>query len=96
MPSLVQKWQNIQKELDEEENSSSSDEDRGVLSQKRIDEWKVQQLTRYVTPAPFHSAKSASRLFCHRIRITEVTTFYFPICGGKNSRHSSLWDFPLK
>lgn len=45
MPSLVQKWQNIQKELDEEENSSSSDEDRGVLSQKRIDEWKVQQLT---------------------------------------------------
>ncbi|XP_069821920.1 formin-binding protein 4 [Dendropsophus ebraccatus] len=45
MPSLVQKWQNIQKELDEEENSSSSDEDRSVLNQKRIDEWKIQQLT---------------------------------------------------
>ncbi|KAM4017032.1 formin-binding protein 4 isoform 2-T2 [Anomaloglossus baeobatrachus] len=45
MPSLVQKWQNIQKELDEEENSSSSDEDRSVLNQKRIDEWKMQQLS---------------------------------------------------
>ncbi|XP_056382550.1 formin-binding protein 4 [Hyla sarda] len=44
MPSLVQKWQNIQKELDEEENSSSSDEDRTVVNQKRIDEWKMQQL----------------------------------------------------
>ncbi|KAM9302120.1 formin-binding protein 4 [Gastrophryne carolinensis] len=45
MPSLVQKWQSIQKELDEEENSSSSDEDRGVQNQKRIDDWKMQQLT---------------------------------------------------
>ncbi|XP_075044183.1 formin-binding protein 4 isoform X2 [Mixophyes fleayi] len=45
MPSLVQKWQNIQKELDEEENSSSSDEDRKVVSQKRIDEWRMQQLS---------------------------------------------------
>ncbi|XP_063800622.1 formin-binding protein 4 [Pseudophryne corroboree] len=45
MPSLVQKWQNIQKELDEEENSSSSDEDRKVLNQKRIDEWRIQQLS---------------------------------------------------
>ncbi|XP_073397646.1 formin-binding protein 4 isoform X1 [Dendrobates tinctorius] len=45
MPSLVQKWQNIQKELDEEENSSSSDEDRSVLNQKRIEEWKLHQLS---------------------------------------------------
>ncbi|KAM3919818.1 formin-binding protein 4 [Leptodactylus fuscus] len=45
MPSLVQKWQNIQKELDEEDNSSSSDEDRSVLNQKRIEEWKLQQLS---------------------------------------------------
>ncbi|XP_053576338.1 formin-binding protein 4 [Bombina bombina] len=45
MPSLVQKWQSIQRELDEEENSSSSDEDRIVVNQKRIDEWKMQQLT---------------------------------------------------
>ncbi|XP_068116215.1 formin-binding protein 4 [Hyperolius riggenbachi] len=44
MPSLVQKWQSIQKELDEEENSSSSEEDRTVVNQKRIDEWKMQQL----------------------------------------------------
>uniref|UniRef100_A0A8D0BX39 Formin-binding protein 4 n=1 Tax=Salvator merianae TaxID=96440 RepID=A0A8D0BX39_SALMN len=44
MPSLVKKWQSIQRELDEEENSSSSDEDREVLSQKRIEEWKQQQL----------------------------------------------------
>nr|XP_033784280.1 formin-binding protein 4 isoform X2 [Geotrypetes seraphini] len=45
MPSLVQKWQSIQRELDEEENSSSSEEDKDVLSQKRIDDWKLQQLT---------------------------------------------------
>ncbi|XP_072278005.1 formin-binding protein 4 [Pyxicephalus adspersus] len=45
MPSLVQKWQSIQKELEEEENSSSSEEDRGVLNQKRIEEWKIQQLS---------------------------------------------------
>ncbi|KAM5137918.1 formin-binding protein 4 [Mantella aurantiaca] len=45
MPSLVQKWQNIQKELDEEDNSSSSDEDRGVLNQKRIEEWKTHQMS---------------------------------------------------
>ncbi|XP_018415244.1 PREDICTED: LOW QUALITY PROTEIN: formin-binding protein 4 [Nanorana parkeri] len=45
MPSLVQKWQNIQKELDEEENSSSSDEDRCVVNQKRIEEWKVHQMS---------------------------------------------------
>ncbi|KAM8940416.1 formin-binding protein 4 [Pelodytes ibericus] len=45
MPSLVQKWQSIQKELDEEEHSSSSDEDRGVLNQKRIDDWRIQQLS---------------------------------------------------
>ncbi|XP_054826959.1 formin-binding protein 4 [Eublepharis macularius] len=44
MPSLVKKWQSIQRELDEEENSSSSDEDRDVMSQKRIEEWKQQQL----------------------------------------------------
>ncbi|XP_063294117.1 formin-binding protein 4 [Pelobates fuscus] len=44
MPSLVQKWQSIQKELDEEELSSSSDEDRSVSNQKRIEDWKNQQL----------------------------------------------------
>ncbi|XP_032073997.1 formin-binding protein 4 isoform X2 [Thamnophis elegans] len=44
MPSLVKKWQSIQRELDEEENSSSSDDDREVMSQKRIEEWKQQQL----------------------------------------------------
>ncbi|XP_015270000.1 PREDICTED: formin-binding protein 4 isoform X1 [Gekko japonicus] len=44
MPSLVKKWQSIQRELDEEENSSSSDEGRDVMSQKRIEEWKQQQL----------------------------------------------------
>ncbi|KAG8431547.1 hypothetical protein GDO86_018316, partial [Hymenochirus boettgeri] len=45
MPSLVQKWQSIQKQLEEEENSSSSEEDRDVVNQKRIDDWKVQQLS---------------------------------------------------
>ncbi|KAM4617366.1 formin-binding protein 4 [Discoglossus pictus] len=45
MPSLVQKWQSIQRELDEEENSSSSDEDREVVNQKRIEDWKVHQFT---------------------------------------------------
>ncbi|XP_026166764.1 formin-binding protein 4 isoform X2 [Mastacembelus armatus] len=44
MPSLVKKWQSIQKELDEEEKSSSSDEDREQLSKKSIEEWKQQQL----------------------------------------------------
>lgn len=44
MPSLVKKWQSIQKELDEEEKSSSSDEDRDQLSKKNIEEWKQQQL----------------------------------------------------
>ncbi|XP_043938026.1 formin-binding protein 4 [Protopterus annectens] len=43
MPSLVQKWQSIQRELDEEK-SSSSDEDRATLAKKRIEEWKYQQL----------------------------------------------------
>lgn len=44
MPSLVQKWQSIQKELDEEEKSSSSDEDRDQLNKRGIEEWKQQQL----------------------------------------------------
>lgn len=44
MPSLVKKWQTIQKELDEEEKSSSSDEDRDLLNKKSIEEWKQQQL----------------------------------------------------
>ncbi|KAF7663627.1 hypothetical protein LDENG_00205760 [Lucifuga dentata] len=44
MPSLVKKWQSIQKELDEEEKSSSSDEDRDQLNKKNIEEWKQQQL----------------------------------------------------
>ncbi|XP_066556798.1 formin-binding protein 4 isoform X2 [Amia ocellicauda] len=44
MPSLVKKWQSIQRELDEEEKSSSSDEDRDQLNHKRIEEWKQQQL----------------------------------------------------
>lgn len=44
MPSLVKKWQNIQKELDEEDKSSSSDEDRDQLNSRRIEEWKHQQL----------------------------------------------------
>nr|XP_023673097.1 formin-binding protein 4 isoform X1 [Paramormyrops kingsleyae] len=45
MPSLVKKWQSIQRELDEEEKSSSSDEDRDQVNSKRIEEWKQQQLT---------------------------------------------------
>uniref|UniRef100_UPI00398E397C formin-binding protein 4 isoform X2 n=1 Tax=Pristiophorus japonicus TaxID=55135 RepID=UPI00398E397C len=45
MPSLVKKWQSIQRELDEDEHSSSSeDEQRGILAHKRIEEWKQQQL----------------------------------------------------
>lgn len=48
MPSLVKKWQSIQKELDEEEKSSSSDEDRELLNKKSIEEWKLQQLSTYV------------------------------------------------
>lgn len=47
MPSLVKKWQSIQKELDEEEKSSSSDEDRDQLTKKSIEEWKHQQLLTY-------------------------------------------------
>uniref|UniRef100_A0A3Q3L839 Formin binding protein 4 n=1 Tax=Labrus bergylta TaxID=56723 RepID=A0A3Q3L839_9LABR len=43
MPSLVKKWQSIQKELDEEEKSSSSDEDRDQLNKKTIEDWKQQQ-----------------------------------------------------
>lgn len=48
MPSLVKKWQSIQKELDEEEKSSSSDEDRDQLNKKSIEEWKHQQILTYV------------------------------------------------
>eukprot|EP00063_Salmo_salar_P050527 XP_014025362.1 PREDICTED: formin-binding protein 4-like isoform X1 [Salmo salar] len=44
MPSLVKKWQSIQKELDEEEQASSSDEDRDQLNKRSIEEWKQQQL----------------------------------------------------
>ncbi|EHB13195.1 Elongation factor 2 kinase [Heterocephalus glaber] len=44
MPSSVKKWQTIQRELDEEENSSSSEEDRESTAQKRVEEWKQQQL----------------------------------------------------
>ncbi|XP_051884938.1 LOW QUALITY PROTEIN: formin-binding protein 4 [Pristis pectinata] len=45
MPSLVKKWQSIQRELDEDEHSSSSeDEQRAILAHKRIEEWKQQQL----------------------------------------------------
>jgi len=49
MPSLVKKWQSIQKELDEEEKSSSSDEDRDQLNKKNIEEWRQQQLVTYVS-----------------------------------------------
>lgn len=49
MPSLVKKWQSIQKELDEEEKSSSSDEDREQLNKKSIEDWKQQQLVTYVS-----------------------------------------------
>ncbi|XP_075944852.1 formin-binding protein 4 isoform X1 [Anarhichas minor] len=45
MPSLVMKWQSIQKELDEEEKSSSSDEDRDQLNKKSIEDWKHQQFS---------------------------------------------------
>lgn len=45
MPSLVKKWQSIQKELDEEEKSSSSEEDRDQLKSRYIEEWKQQQLS---------------------------------------------------
>lgn len=48
MPSLVKKWQSIQKELDEEEKTSSSDEDRDLLNKKSIEDWKQQQLVTYV------------------------------------------------
>lgn len=48
MPSLVKKWQSIQKELDEEEKSSSSDEDRDQLNKKSIEDWKHQQILTYV------------------------------------------------
>lgn len=48
MPSLVKKWQSIQKELDEEEKSSSSDEDRDHMNKKNIEEWKHQQILTYV------------------------------------------------
>ncbi|XP_069750500.1 LOW QUALITY PROTEIN: formin-binding protein 4 [Narcine bancroftii] len=45
MPLLVKKWQSIQRELDEDEQSSSSeDEQRTLLAHKRIEEWKQQQL----------------------------------------------------
>nr|XP_057932198.1 LOW QUALITY PROTEIN: formin-binding protein 4 [Doryrhamphus excisus] len=44
MPSLVKKWQSIQKELEEEEKSSSSDEDREQLNKRSIEDWKQQQL----------------------------------------------------
>lgn len=47
MPSLVKKWQSIQRELDEDEQSSSSeDEQRTVQAHKRIEEWKQHQLIR--------------------------------------------------
>ncbi|XP_068459222.1 formin-binding protein 4 isoform X2 [Clinocottus analis] len=45
MPSLVKKWQSIQKELDEEEKTSSSDEDRDQINKKNIEDWRKQQLT---------------------------------------------------
>jgi len=48
MPSLVKKWQSIQKELDEEEKSSSSDEDRDQMNKKNIEDWRQQQLHTYV------------------------------------------------
>ncbi|XP_078076474.1 formin-binding protein 4 isoform X2 [Mustelus asterias] len=45
MPSLVKKWQSIQRELDEDEHSSSSeDEQRVIQAHRRIEEWKQQQL----------------------------------------------------
>ncbi|MBZ3882288.1 Formin-binding protein 4 [Sciurus carolinensis] len=54
MPSLVKKWQSIQRELDEEENSSSSEEDRESTAQKRIEEWKQQQLVRACLSSALH------------------------------------------
>ncbi|KAJ3596587.1 hypothetical protein NHX12_002992 [Muraenolepis orangiensis] len=44
MPSLVKKWQSIQKELDEEDKSSSSEEDRDQSNKRTIEEWKHQQV----------------------------------------------------
>lgn len=54
MPSLVKKWQSIQKELDEEEKTSSSDEDRDQLNKKSIEDWKQQQILTYVCLTRLH------------------------------------------
>lgn len=69
MPSLVKKWQSIQRELDEEENSSSSDDDREVMSQKRIEEWKQQQLIRHVEACMMHLPSNCIHLkYCGSVQ----------------------------
>lgn len=76
MPSLVQKWQNIQKELDEEENSSSSEEDRGVVNQKRIEEWKINQMSRYkLRPREFTEYISLPIFFPFHVKQNNIFTF---------------------
>ncbi|XP_048340354.1 formin-binding protein 4 [Sphaerodactylus townsendi] len=75
MPSLVKKWQSIQRELDEEENSSSSDEDRDVISQKRIEEWKQQQLVSGMAErnANFEALPEDWRARLKRRKVTSTT-----------------------
>lgn len=86
MPSLVKKWQSIQKELDEEEKSSSSDEDRDQLNKKSIEEWKHQQILTYV------------RLNMATVKVRMKTAFvlklFFCFYSGKASRNANFEALP--
>lgn len=89
MPSLVKKWQSIQKELDEEEKSSSSDEDRDQLNKKSIEEWKQQQLMTYVFSLRFVVTFSLSS---HWNFLFVYIFFYSRGRASKNANFEALPD----
>lgn len=46
--SLVQKWQKVKKEVEQEEGLSDEDDRTGLVRQK-IEEWRYEQMIRYAS-----------------------------------------------
>lgn len=76
MSSLVQKWQAIKKQ--EEENLSddeSDEEDHAAKTEAQIEQWRQEQITRYLKcrPSPFCSCLS----FVYIIAVLKQYKFHF-------------------
>ena len=48
MTSLVQKWQAIKKQEEELSEDESDEEDRAAKTEAQIEQWRQEQITRYL------------------------------------------------